>query len=319
MTQRGSTLANAWPIQDLLEDLPDAVVVVDERGRIVYVNLQTERLTGYRRRELVGGPIERLVPARLRMIHQKHRLMYASRPRPRPMGSVDHDFQLRRKDGSELAVDIALGPIGRPRDGHVAAVIRDITERRRLEADLEHRALHDPLTGLANRTLFFDRLQQAMLQVGRDRQPVALVMLDLDRFKAVNDALGHVAGDAILRQLGVQLQSGLRSTDTVARIGGDEFAWILPHVGGRDAAARKARVLLRSVSGTYAFEANEIEVGISAGMAFYPDDGHDADSLLRHADLALYTAKRQGGGLALLDWPARVATPVTPRSRRRTR
>lgn len=214
------------------------------------------------------------------------------------MGSADLDFRLTRKDGTDLSVDIALAPIGLPRNPYVAAAIRDATERRRLESDLKHRALHDPLTDLANRALFFDRLEVAMLGSRRDRRPVAVVMLDLDRFKAVNDAFGHAAGDAVLRLLAVQLQAGLRSTDTVARIGGDEFAWILPHVSGSDAAIRKVRALLRALTRTYPFEGNPIEVGVSAGMALFPDDGRDADALMRHADIALYTAKRRGGGLA---------------------
>jgi len=274
------------------------VLVVDKEGRIVYANRQAERLTGYRRGELLGRSVEMLVPAKLRAIHREQRRSYGHRPRPRPMGSADLDFRLTRKDGTDLPVDIALAPIGTPRKVYVAAAIRDATERRRLESDLEHRALHDPLTDLANRALFFDRLEVAMLGSRRDRRPVALVMLDVDRFKAVNDAFGHAAGDAVLRLLAVQLQAGLRSTDTVARIGGDEFAWILPHVSGPEAAIRKVRALLRALTRTYTFEGNEIEIGVSAGMALFPDDGRDADALMRHADLALYTAKRRGGGLA---------------------
>ncbi len=215
------------------------------------------------------------------------------------MGPVEHDFLLRRKDGSELVVDIALGPIGQPQDHEIAAVIRDVSERKRLEADLEHRALHDPLTDLANRSLFFDRLNQALLASQRNRQPSALVMLDLNRFKSVNDALGHVTGDAILRQVAAKLQSGLRATDTVARIGGDEFAWILPRIGSPNAAARKARALLRAMPRRYSVGGRRIDIGISAGLALFPDDGETADALLRSADLALYTAKRQGGGLAV--------------------
>jgi diguanylate cyclase (GGDEF)-like protein/PAS domain S-box-containing protein len=284
----------------VLEWLPDGVVVVDQRGRIVYANRQTERLTGYKRAELLGRPVEMLLPASLRAIHRGHRLAYSAQPRPRSMGSADRDFRLRRKDGSQFVVDIALGPIGRPDNLHAVAAIRDATERRRLERDLEHRALHDPLTDLANRTLFFDRLNQAMLGFRRDRRPVAVVILDLDSFKAVNDVFGHAAGDEILRQLAAHLQADLRSTDVVARIGGDEFAWILPHVAGPEAAIRRVRAQLRSVAGGYSIDAKRVDVGISAGMALFPDDGRDVDTLMRHADLALYTAKRQGGGLSYI-------------------
>lgn len=285
---------------EILDWLPDGVVVVDQHGRIMYANRQTERLTGYRQTELLGQPVELLVPATLRTLHRGRRAGYVAGPRPRPMGSAERDFRVRRKDGSEFVADIALGPIGPPGRRSTVAAIRDATERKRLEHDLEHRALHDPLTGLPNRTLFFDRLNQAMLGFKRDRRPVALVMLDLDGFKTVNDAYGHMAGDEVLRRLGANLEAGLRSTDTVARIGGDEFAWILPGVAGPEAGIRRVRALLRSVARDYPVGGAKIHVGISAGVALFPEDGMHADSLIRHADLALYTAKRQGGGLALV-------------------
>jgi diguanylate cyclase (GGDEF)-like protein/PAS domain S-box-containing protein len=303
----------------VLEWIPDGVVVVDHMGRIVYANRQTERLTGYRRGELLGRLIELFVPSSLRGLHREERRSFAAQPRSRPMGPADRDFRLRRKDGSEIVADIALAPIGRPVSGYTVAAIRDATERRRLERDLEQRALHDPLTGLANRTLFFDRLNQAMLAFKRDRRPVAVVMLDLDRFKTVNDAFGHLAGDGILRELAVQLSAGLRSTDTVARLGGDEFAWILPNVAGSAAAVRRVRALLRAVARDYSIDGQQIEVGLSAGMALFPADGAHADGLMRHADLALYTAKRQGGGLALVDRRGRGARERQHQTKTRTR
>lgn len=290
----------ARPEAEILDWLPDGVLVVDRLGRIVYANRQAEQLTGYRQSELLGRPVEMLVPASLRKMHREQRSAYTAAPKTRPMGSAEHDFLMRRKDGSELVIDIALGPTGRPGDGQIVAAMRDATARRRMEEDLERRALHDPLTGLPNRTLFFDRLNQAMLSFKRDRRPVALVMLDLDGFKTVNDAFGHVAGDEVLRRIGAQLEAGLRSTDTVARIGGDEFAWILPLVTGPEAAVRRVRALLRSVPREHSVEGKQIRVGISAGLALFPDDGSHADELMRHADLALYTAKRQGGGVAFL-------------------
>lgn len=303
----------------MLESLPDGVLVVEENGRIVYVNRQAERLTGYGRDELLGHSIELLVPAGLRAAHRDERRDYSARPKPRPMGPPDRDFRVRRKDGSEFVADIALGPIGAPGNTSVVAAIRDATERRKLEHDLEHRALHDPLTGLANRTLFFDRLNQAMLGFKRTRRPVALVMLDVDGFKTVNDTFGHVAGDEILRRLGTNLEAGLRSTDTVARLGGDEFAWILPDFASPEAAVRRVRALLRSLAQNYSVDGHQIRVGISAGVALFPEDGLHPDALMRHADLALYTAKRQGGGLALVGRHGRRAGTRRHETRSRVR
>jgi diguanylate cyclase (GGDEF)-like protein/PAS domain S-box-containing protein len=276
----------------LLEPLPDGVLLCDARGRIVYANRRLAAMTGYDRDVLVGRQVEVLVPEGLRAAHRRDRRGYQARPRARPMGAPDRDFAVRRADGTTFPADIALGPLERAGGKQVIAIVRDITDRKRLEAAVAHRALHDPLTGLANRTLFFDRLRQAMLQARRDRRQVALVMLDLDQFKSVNDAHGHQAGDEVLRKAGQRLSKGLRRTDTVARIGGDEFAWVLPGVSGRQAAAVMMAKLLRAVSARFSVDGKAIEVGVSAGLAMFPDDGDDVDALMRVADVELYAAKR---------------------------
>jgi diguanylate cyclase len=277
-----------------LESMPDGIVVSDREGKVVFANRQVEQMTGYTREELGRHGIELLVPPRLRATHQKRRrTYYESQKDERAMGTVGYDFRARRKDGSEFSADIALGPVDTPSGRQTVAVIRDITKRMQLESELEHMALHDPLTGLANRTLFFDRLNQAMLAAGRDRKQVALVMIDVDRFKAINDAYGHLVGDQVLRKLAIRLTFPLRASDTIARIGGDEFAWILPRVASRDSAARIVRKLLRTNVGNLVVGPQCIEVSVSTGLALYPDDGPDTDSLMRNADLALYAAKRK--------------------------
>ena len=276
-----------------LEAIPDAVLVCDSRGRIVYANRRAEAMTGYSRSELAGRPVEALVPVAERGAHRRQREAYERRPRPRPMGSVDHEYRLKRADGTTVPVDIALGPLPDRGPKRVLAVVRDISERIELEAALAHRALHDPLTGLANRTLFFDRLGQAMLQARRERRQVALVMLDLDNFKAVNDAHGHQVGDAVLVKAADRLAHGLRATDTVARVGGDEFAWILPGISGRQAAMVMMAKLLAMVPPRFRVGNRSIEMGVSAGVAVFPDDATDVDALLHIADVQLYAAKRR--------------------------
>lgn len=273
--------------------MPDAVFVCDAKGRIVYANRRAEAMSGYPGSALLGRTVEMLVPDVERGAHRRRREAYGRRPRPRPMGSVDHDYRLKRADGTTLAVDIALGLLHEHGHKRVIAVVRDITQRVELEAALAHRALHDPLTGLANRTLFFDRLGQAMLQARRDRSQVALVMLDLNNFKAVNDAHGHQVGDAVLVKLAGSLARGLRATDTVARIGGDEFAWVLPGVSGRQAAMVMMAKLLAAVPPGFRVERKSIEMGVSGGMAIFPDDATDVDTLLHVADVQLYAAKRR--------------------------
>ena len=289
----------AGPAPDLrvLDAMPDSVFVCDARGRIVYANRKALAMSGYGRAALVGRPVELLVPQGVRSAHRRQREEYQQRPAARPMGSVDRDFALRRADGRGLPVDIALGVLDPGGAGRVVAVVRDITARKALESALAHRALHDPLTGLANRTLFFDRLDQAMLQGRRERRQVAVVMLDLDNFKAVNDEHGHQAGDEILRQAARSLSVGLRHTDTVARVGGDEFAWVLPGINGRQAGAVMMAKLLAAMPERFAVRRRRIEVSVSAGMAIFPDDGRNADTLMRVADVELYAAKRRAPNL----------------------
>ncbi|HXN91324.1 MAG TPA: sensor domain-containing diguanylate cyclase [Candidatus Sulfotelmatobacter sp.] len=279
---------------DLLEGIPDAVVVSDRDGKIVYANMQAESLTGYGHAELIGRKVEILVPAGLRVAHVQHRRRFYARGVARLMGGLDDDFQLRRKDGSAVPVEISLGPVG----DDTVAVIRDFSERRRMELALEHRALHDPLTDIGNRTLFFDRLRQSLLNARRERGQVAIVMLDVDGFKAVNDAYGHATGDGVLKQLADRLKRG-RATDTAARLGGDEFAWILPRVSGRAGVQRMVRRRLNLVQQPVVVEKQSIPIHISAGIAIYPDDGRDVDRLIRRADSAMYTAKRDSRAAAL--------------------
>jgi diguanylate cyclase (GGDEF)-like protein/PAS domain S-box-containing protein len=283
----------------LLDWVPDAVVISDSRGTIIFANLSVERMTGYERDELIRSQIELLVPERLRSAHRRHRARYyRGRAGPRPMGGIEHDFMIRRKDGREIAVDIALGSVD-TRDGSmVVSVIRDITERKELESALEQRALHDPLTGLPNRILCFDRLKQALLSSRREHTQVALVMLDLDGFKEVNDVHGHAVGDALLKELGVRLSAQARATDTVARIGGDEFAWVMPRVAGQPAVEKKVRRQMQALERPIQLDKARIAVAVSAGVALYPRDGRDLDTLMSHADAAMYAAKREGRGLA---------------------
>ena len=274
----------------VLNSIPDAVVVTDPDGEIVFANRAAEEMTGYRRKELIGRKIELLVAARQRGAHVRERRRFYRRGQPGLMVHGQGDFILRRKDGTLVEVEIALGPAAED----TVAVIRDVTERRRMEEALAHQALHDPLTNLPNRTLFFDRLHQAINSARRQGTQLAVVMLDLDGFKSVNDAYGHAAGDGVLKVVASRLSEGMRASDTAARIGGDEFAWILPRVASRRSVDRMIRKRLNAARGRIAVDGGRVDIGVSAGIALYPDDGRDADSLIRHADAAMYATKRDG-------------------------
>lgn len=172
--------------------------------------------------------------------------------------------------------------------------LEDITEQRRSEARIEHMAHHDALTGLANRVLFHERLGEAMARCRRGER-CAVLYLDLDHFKAVNDTLGHPVGDALLRQVTSRLESLVRETDTVARLGGDEFAIVQPISQPADCTALAIR-LIEAVSAPYEINGHRVIIGTSIGIAIVPDDGHDVDKIIKNADMALYRSKANGRG-----------------------
>lgn len=172
---------------------------------------------------------------------------------------------------------------------------REIAERRRAEEEARHLAYHDSLTGLPNRLLFNDHLELALAHARRTRTRVALMMLDLDEFKSVNDGYGHAAGDDLLRRVAGRLRTLTRQSDTVARIGGDEFALILPDVTDREAPVRVAEKLATGLQQAFIVDGVSVRVGASVGVSVYPDDGTDGDTLMRYADLDMYRSKGFGG------------------------
>jgi diguanylate cyclase (GGDEF)-like protein/PAS domain S-box-containing protein len=196
--------------------------------------------------------------------------------------------------------------------GHASAVLANLErtvelaeanhELRQARDEAQRQALHDGLTGLPNRTLLRDRLQQAILVDDRDKTGVALLIMDLDRFKDVNDTLGHHTGDELLQQVGVRLRSALRASDTVARMGGDEFAVVLPMAGHADVASRVAQTLVLALEQPFTLAGHAVSIGASIGIALYPEHGTDVKTLLRHADVAMYVAKRGGHGHAVYKW-----------------
>jgi diguanylate cyclase (GGDEF)-like protein/PAS domain S-box-containing protein len=197
--------------------------------------------------------------------------------------------------GKQLHLDVTYVFV--PPDA-VMLYTEDITERRRAEADLRHQAMHDSLTGLPNRVLLNERLQRALPSASSEDAPVALLLLDLDRFKEVNDTLGHQVGDVLLQQIGCRLQGAVRAADLVARLGGDEFAVLLPATDAAGAAL-VAECLVRVLQAPFVLEGQPIDVDASIGIAVAPEHGQDADTVLRCADVAMYQAKRAGTGVAL--------------------
>jgi diguanylate cyclase (GGDEF)-like protein len=193
-------------------------------------------------------------------------------------------------------VDISLGYWEERGERHAIAYIRDLSERKGFEESLRHRATHDELTGLPNRWWFRLQLRQALSLAARSGRRVAVLFLDLDYFKNVNDSFGHATGDALLVQVAARMRAALRESDVLARLGGDEFGILLTDLGDADESVHVAEKLLVSLQSSYRVQDHEMYTGGSLGLAFYPDDAVDCDTLLRYADLAMYQAKQAGRG-----------------------
>ena len=280
-------------LMELVECAPDGMLVADRRGRVLLVNRQIEVLLGYRRDELLGQPVELLLPERLRGRHLGHRAAFAATPEPRPMGS-GAALPARRKDGTEVPVDISLAPLRGAGEEVVAVVVRDATQRVRVQAELERLALHDALTGLPNRALLIDRLESALARQQRIGGGVGVMFLDVDRLKWVNDTLGHEAGDLMLVAVAERVGGILRPTDTVARIGGDEFVVLVEQVPDRAELEQLASRMLAAVRAPLRVGGRQLAPSVSAGLSFVEHGRVDAAAALREADAAMYGAKRNG-------------------------
>lgn len=411
------------PQADLLEAAPDAMIGVDDDGLIRFANRQVEVLFGYARSELVGRPIEMLVPEAQRAAHVAHRSRFVRSPGVRPMGA-GIDLSARRKDGSTFPVDIALSAVPGPEEGGqlVIAAVRDMTHRRAEEmalrqaterfqavfenapigmalveldghpllvntamcrllghsrrtlmdpgsplvdpaalgideagldllvsgrerirreerphrrpdgrsfwlartasvlvdaddrpaslllqvedvttaraavAELAHQALYDPLTSLANRTLVLDHLGQALARSRRSGTEIAVLFVDLDHFKEVNDTLGHDVGDRLLVEVAERLRRLLRAGDTAGRLSGDEFVLVCEEVAGAAEALRIARRVLRDLTHPCTIDGHEVRVAASVGIALASGGSSTPESLLRESDMAMYRAKELGRG-----------------------
>ncbi|MEO7197772.1 MAG: EAL domain-containing protein [Solirubrobacterales bacterium] len=277
----------------LLESAPDATVIVNWHGHIALVNDETEKLFGYSRRELVGKNVAFLVPERFRARHRHHMKNYLRDAERRPMG-VNQELYARRRDGSEFPVEIGLSPLGTEQGLLVSAVIRDITERKNDEAKLQHLADHDGLTDLLNRRCFEVHLAREVASAVRYGHEGTMVLIDIDRLKDVNDTLGHAQGDELIKTIAGTIAGRVRETDIVARIGGDEFAILMPHTDA-ESAQGVAEELLESIrEAGVVLGTQRLRPSACAGLAGFEHGRANSNDVMVAADLALYDAKERG-------------------------
>lgn len=285
-----------------LATVADSIFITDHTGRIVWVNEAFSERSGFSPQEAVGQ-----TPSFLKSGRQ-NASFYRELWQTILAGQVWRgEVVERRKDGSLYTADEVITPLRDDKGTvtHFVAVHHDISLRKQ-EAEREHfLAYHDALTGLYNRVLFLDLLQQAIARSKRSLYPLALLFLDLDNFKLINDTFGHETGDRLLIAVAERLGAAVRkTTDAVARLSGDEFAILQTGLNDRQAALSLARKLLHSISQPFVLEGRKVQIGVSIGIAMYPTDGDLPDVLLRNADKAMYLAKSRGGGDCQLYDPA---------------
>jgi diguanylate cyclase (GGDEF)-like protein/PAS domain S-box-containing protein len=279
-----------------LDSIGDAVLSTDFAGNVSYVNSVAEQLTGWPREEATGRPLAEV----FKIIDGITR-----EPAPDPMAhaiqangtvGLTANCVLIRRDGQESAIEDAAAPI-RDREGELTGaviVFRDVNTARAMALKMAHLAHHDSLTDLPNRALLTQRLVHAIALAGRHGRQLAVLFLDLDHFKNINDTLGHAIGDKLLQSVGERLGSCVRKSDTVSRQGGDEFVVLLSEIAGGADAIRCAEKIVAAIAATHRIEGNDVNIAASIGISVYPDDGQDPGVLLRAADAALLCAKEQG-------------------------
>jgi diguanylate cyclase (GGDEF)-like protein/PAS domain S-box-containing protein len=270
----------------VLDNVADGIVTASNAGLIESLNPSARALFGYSEEEAIGQPFTVMIAPEYR---DDFRDLATGQP------NVAVETLGLRQDGSTFAMEIDHGKISRADRSVTLAFVRDISERKAYIETLEHQALHDPLTGLANRTLFGEHVLQALAAAKRTGRPRAVLVMDLDGFKQVNDTLGHAYGDMLLRQLANRLVGALRGSDTIARLGGDEFAILPAGATDLESAAAVALKIQRTCRAGFVVNDEIVDVSASIGIAMFPEHGRTTAELLRHADAAMYVAKRSGG------------------------
>lgn len=275
----------------IFESTSEGLLITDADTNIIWVNQSFEKITGYRQEEVLGRD-----PGLLNSGLQEdnfYALMYASLA---TTGNWQGEIINRRKDGTVYPEWLTISTLvdAANQITHYVAIFSDITERKASEERIRYLSEHDFLTKLPNRMLLEDRLRQTIIQAQRQPQQFAVLFIDLDRFKSINDSYGHPVGDRLLQTVAERLKSAVRSSDTICRQGGDEFLILLHHIHDADDAARIADTIILSVGDPYTVDGHLLNTSPSIGIALYPDDGVDAETLIKNADTAMYVSKENG-------------------------
>jgi diguanylate cyclase (GGDEF)-like protein/PAS domain S-box-containing protein len=282
-------LESTEALEAVVQSSPLAIIVIDLDGKVKMWNPAAEEIFGWKKEEVLGKALP-IIPDDRQKSFDENRVAVVEGKQ-----FVNLELYHKKKDGSLVETSISTSLLSnRKREIRIMGIIADITERKRSEATINHMAYYDSLTDLPNRTLLHDRLRQA-IQSSFNGKSVGLLLLDLDRFREINDTLGHHRGDVLLQQIGPRLRGALEPSNTIARLGGDEFAVLLP-ITDEAGATGVARKILKLLENPFFIESIPIVVEASIGIALTPDHGENPDSLIQRADIAMYVAKENKSG-----------------------
>jgi diguanylate cyclase (GGDEF)-like protein/PAS domain S-box-containing protein len=285
----------------IVNNSPDIILILDSNARFSFLNSKIESLLNYSRKDLIGQHISTIIEND--DIDKVNFFLEHVNNSKSSLQSIDIGIKSSPASGSKRQFELSLYPIADSKDPHhsnskkhyqIYGTARDISERMEAEAFINFQAYHDLLTRLPNRALFKDRLSVAITQAQRNYTELAVMFIDLDRFKVINDSLGHTVGDRLLQAVSHRLQQCIRKGDTLSRFGGDEFTLLLPDVKNATAAALVADKILEDLKQPFQLAGREICVGASIGIAIYPQSGDSMDSLIKNADIAMYSVKNTG-------------------------
>ena len=285
-------------LANVLSAVRDAIITIDQKGNVQSINAAGERMFGYPKNLVLGQNIKMLMPSQYADHHDGYLDRYVKTGESELI-NASMEFEGQHANGAVFPIELSVTEMMQGNQRLFTGVIRDITQRKKAQERVEFLAHHDALTALPNRNLYIERVERAIYRAHRSGKPLALLFVDLDKFKPINDELGHEAGDVVLKTVAERLLSCVRQSDTVARFGGDEFVAILENLDHPDSASVVAKKMIAALVEPIAVSSDgdstvEATVGASVGISVYPHDGKTMDDLARAADEAMYAVKEEG-------------------------
>lgn len=281
-------------LQAIIHNVMDGIITIDESGLIQGFNPAAERIFGYAPQEVIGQNVKVLMPEPDRSAHDGYLHRYVHSNEKRVLGVRGREVTAVRKDGGTFPMELSASEMFLGGQRYFIGIVRDITERKETEDRIAHLAHFDYLTNLPNRASFLNILDHSVGLAKRNKQMLAVLFIDLDGFKQINDTLGHEAGDLLLKGVSARFKQSIRDSDTLARLGGDEFIMLLENVDSAENAGRLAGKVVQSLAEPFDLNGQSGKVGASVGIALFPDDAMEPRELVRQADEAMYAAKHGG-------------------------